>query len=113
MTRQHYETRPLESETVHFVGVMVTILRFNIVEVEDGFDCDEVEYSHKEPLTEGDYGSLVSAIVRARFSADDVEAIQLNYMESKTTEHKNEFNTLKLWRENAKERARQVLNLLK
>ena len=109
MTRQHYETRPADSETVRFVGMMATIIRFNIEEVEDGFDCDEVEYTHKEPLTEADYGPLVSTLVRARFSADDVEAIQLNYMESKTTEHKNQFAELKAWRATAKERAREVI----
>ena len=109
MTRQHYETRPADSETVRFVGMMATIIRFNIEKVEDGFDCDEVEYTHKEPLTEADYGPLVSTLVRARFSADDVEAIQLNYMESKTTEHKNQFAELKAWRATVKERAREVI----
>ena len=111
MTRQHYDTMPVEHETVRFVGMMTTVLRFNIEETDDGYECDEVEFAHKEPLTEGDYGHLVAAIVRSKYSADDVEAIQLNYMESKTTEHKNEFNALKAWRETAKERARQVLNL--
>lgn len=110
MTRQHYETRPADSETVRFVGLMATIIRFNIEEVEDGYDCDETEYTHKEPLTESDYGPMVSALVRAKYSADDVEAIQLNYMESKTTEHKNQFAALKEWRAIVKERARAIID---
>lgn len=109
MTRQHYETRPAESETVRFVGLMATIIRFNIEEVEDGFDCDEVEYTHEKPLTEEDYGHLVSALVRAKYSADEVEAIQLNYMESKTAEHKDEWNALQTWRTKSKEAAAAVL----
>ena len=100
---------PADSETVCFVGMMTTIVRFNIEETEDGYECDEVEYSHKEPLTESDYAPLVSALVRARFSQDEVEAIQLNYMESKTTEHKNEFAALKEWRAIVKARARAVI----
>ena len=110
MTRQHYETRPADSETVRFVGMMATIIRFNIEEVEDGYDCDEVEYTHKEPLTESDYSPMVSTLVRGKFSADEVEAIQLNYMESKTTEHKNQFAALKEWRAIVKERARAIID---
>ena len=75
------------------------------------WECEEVEYNHKEPLTEEkDYGPMVSTLVRARFSADDVEAIQLNYMESKTTEHKNQFAALKAWRATVKEMAREVIS---
>lgn len=109
MTRQFYETRPADNETVCYVGMMTTVIRFNIEEVEGGYECDEVEYTHKEPLTEDDYASMVSALVRSKFSQDEVEAIQLNYMESKTTEHKNEFAALKAWRAIVKERARAVI----
>ena len=47
--------------------------------------------------------------MRFKYSADEVEAIQLNYMESKTTEHKNEFAKLKDWRAFAKAKAKEVL----
>jgi len=111
MTRQHYETRPADSETVRFVGMMATIIRFNIEEVEDGYDCDELEYSHREPLTyDKDYGHIVTAIIRTRYSADEMEALLNNYVSSKTTEHKREWTEMQAWRAAAKERAQEVVN---
>ena len=47
--------------------------------------------------------------MRFKYSADEVEAIQLNYMESKTTEHKDEFAMLKDWRAFAKAKAKEVI----
>ena len=116
MKRKFYEERPLSFETVASVGLMSTLIRFNIEETDGdeqgAWQCDESEFCHREPLTESDYARLVSFLVRERFSGDDVEAIQLNYMESKTTEHKNEFAALKEWRAQVKEMAREVLRSL-
>ena len=50
-------------------------------------------------------------LVRSKYSADDVEAIQLNYIENKTEKHKNEFNALKEWRSECKETARRILSI--
>ena len=110
--KQIYNFEPKPVETIISTGMMTTVIRLNITKKEDGmWECEEVEYNHKEPLTEEkDYGPLVSTLVRARFSADDVEAIQLNYMESKTTEHKNQFAALKAWRATVKEMAREVIS---
>lgn len=109
MQRQHYETRPADSETVRFVGIMVTIFRFNIEEVEDGYDCDEVEYTHKEPLTESDYAPMVSTLVRGKYSADAVEAIQLNYINDPEG-GKSEMDALQEWRAVAKDAARKAIS---
>lgn len=54
-----------------------------------------------------DYGTLVSAVVRSRYSADEVEAIVLNG--SDTPEHEAEYEALQQWRSHAKEIAKQVL----
>lgn len=115
MKRKNYSERPLPFETYVSIGIMSTVIRFDICETEDEelpWQCDECEFCHKEPLAEDDYSRLVSFLVRERFSGDDVEAIQLNYMESKTTEHKNEFAALKEWRAQVKEMAREVLRSL-
>ncbi len=68
-----------------------------------------IVYKHKDPLTEADYGPLVAAIVRSRYSADDVEAIMLNYSADQTEEHRLEFNQLQTWRQVAKEAAREAI----
>lgn len=69
-------------------------------------------YRHENPLTEDDYGAMVSAIVRARYSADSVEAIMQNYIASKTIEHKAEWSELQAWRETAKELARIATGII-
>lgn len=86
-----------------------TTINFDIEKVGDEYSCSSVTIMSESPLSEEDYGKIVSAIVRFKYSADDVEAIQLNYLESKTTEHKNEFAKLKEWRAKAKAVARKVV----
>lgn len=56
-----------------------------------------------------DYSALVAAIVRSRFSADDVEAIVQNYIGSKTAEHEEEWVALQAWRDEAKQMAHNFL----
>ena len=68
-----------------------------------------IVYKHKDPLTEADYGPLVAAIVRSRYSAADVEALMLNYSADQTEEHRLEFNQLQTWRQVAKEAAREAI----
>lgn len=113
MEKKYYDERPEPFETIRSAGMMATIIRMEVKESEDpeqgAWECEEVEYCHREALSQVDYGHMVAALVRSHFSADDVEAIQLNYMESKTTEHEDEFNVLKQWRETAKQRVRQIL----
>ena len=87
-----------------------TTINFNIEETEGGYTADSVTIVTEAPICEDDYGKIVSALVRYRFSQDEVEAIQLNYMESKTTEHKNQFAALKEWRAIVKERARAIID---
>lgn len=111
MNKAIYEEMPLVIEEVVSAGVMTTIMRFGIEETENGWECEESCFNHKEPLTENDYGKVVAFLVREKYSADDVEAIQQNYIESKTTEHKNEFTALREWRVQAKGMARQVLTI--
>lgn len=111
MEKAIYENKPLAFEEVVSVGIRTSIMRFDIEETESGWECEESCFNHKEPLTENDYGKVVTFLVREKYSADDVEAIQQNYIESKTTEHKNEFTALREWRVQAKWMARQVLTI--
>jgi len=67
-------------------------------------------YRHENPLTEEDYGAMVSAIVRARYSADDVEAIMQNYIANKTAEHRTEWQNLQDWRDEAKSYAHLAIS---
>jgi len=53
------------------------------------------------------YGTVVAAIVRSRFSQDEVEAIQLNFL-ADASSGSDEFNALQAWRVMAKRIAREV-----
>lgn len=111
MEKAIYENKPLAFEGVVSAGVRTTIMRFNITETENGWECDEACFNHKEPLSENDYSRLVAFLVREKYTSDDVEAIQQNYAESKTAKHKAEFAELKEWRAKAKNMAREVLGI--
>ena len=105
----------IQNEIPQMVSIAVTpkyyhtTINFDIEMVGEGYSCSSVTIVSESPLCENDYGKIVSAIVRSKYSADEVEAIQLNYMERKTTEHKNEFAQLKGWRTFAKAKAKEVL----
>lgn len=112
MERKYYDERPEPFETIRSVGTMITVIRFNVKESEDKeqgmWQSDEVTFAHREPLADDDYGPLVAALVRARFSADAVEAILNNYLGGSKA-GQEEFDELQLWRDEAKRTAREVL----
>lgn len=56
-----------------------------------------------------DYGAIVNALIRDRYTQSQVEAIVLNG--SDTEEHTAEFTALQEWRKQAKEIAKEVLHL--
>lgn len=55
-----------------------------------------------------EYNSLVSAIIRQKYSQDDIEAIILNYLDKGVSE---EYTQLQDWRLNAKSKAKEVLEI--
>ncbi len=108
--RQTYNSQPDVISEIRSTGIITTVFRIDITQTEDGYECDEVEYNHREPLTEDDYGPMVTALIRLRYSADEMEALLNNYVASKTTEHKAEWNTMQAWRTEAKRLARLALD---
>lgn len=56
-----------------------------------------------------DYPTIVTAIIRTKYTEDDVEAILLNGID--TPEHKAEYDTLQAWRKTAKQIAHQVIGM--
>jgi hypothetical protein len=75
----------------------------------EAWTAHTVVYRHEHPLTEEDYGKMVAAIVRSKYTADDVEAILSNYAAEHNREHETEFNTFQEWRVVAKTAAREAL----
>lgn len=69
--------------------------------VQHVFLCESVEVSHL------DYATIVVAVVRSRYTADEVEAILCNGTDTK--EHAAELATFQQWRKQAKALAHEAL----
>ena len=78
------------------------VLRFNIEETDNGYSYEYVVIK----LGNWNYSGIVSAIVRSRYSQDDVEAIILNAGDK---EHMTQYEELQEWRKFAKQLAKSVL----
>lgn len=59
------------------------------------------------------YGALVNAMVRAKYSEDEVEAIVCNVLAAEVTEeHKNEWLAFQDYREACKARAKTIIDMM-
>ena len=112
---KHYSpTLPMQIEDIgnirHFRFDISPITR----EEAEEYGGDAEGYVFEEATVRGarfglwDYPTLVTAIIRAHYSADEVEAIVANYLSSGNYEHIEEMNALQLWRKHAKELAHEV-----
>ena len=90
------------------------VVRFGIELYEHASD-DEMAHDNEPTMMQCerielnaiDYPSVVSAIVRCRYSQSDIEAIVLNG--SDTEEHASEYASLQAWRAEAKRIAKIVI----
>ena len=86
------------------------LLRFNIEPSDGGgYDYEEIRL----PGGRLHYAGIVAALIRSHYTQDDVEAIMNNYVASKTTEHKDEWQALQDWRTRAKEIAMELISLIR
>ena len=59
------------------------------------------------------YGALVNAMVRSKYSEDEVEAIVCNVLADKITEeHKNEWLAFQDYRKDCKARAKTIIDMM-
>ena len=113
LTEFHLDVRELTAQERQDFDIPDTYIDEQGVEhPQEAYTDTYAFYRHENPLTEDDYGAIVSTIVRAKYSADSVEAIMQNYITSKTSEHKAEWSELQAWRETAKELARIATGII-
>lgn len=82
----------------------------------DQYVCENVDVEGRT------YADIVSAIVNDRYTADDVQALQANYIESKDSnssldpdkrdEYLTEYANFQAWRKRAKEVASAVVEMV-
>jgi len=98
MVRINFDVREYESDMGE--GDKITFFSYQMME----FAPDD-EVAHFDV---NNYPHIVSAIVRDRYSADDVEAIINNYL-ADPEGHSEEFVALQQWRDVAKRTARELI----
>lgn len=80
-----------------------------VVHTQEAWTATPVFYRHVNPLSEADYEPIVSALVRARYPDDKVMAIIQNFIIAPTNSDAiTEWESLQLWREEAKQLAHDV-----
>ena len=88
-----------------------TALNFDVRQTPDGrYEAESVVVTTRDPLSKDDYPAIVTAIIRDRYSADDMEAVTNNYMSNVSDmEAAAVFTEMQRWRGKAKEVAREVM----
>ena len=106
--KSSYDHKP---EALMKYSAGTTLVNYNVEEVQrqitEGDTINEWQADTVEVHNPVTYSSLVSALIRTRYTADQVEAIMLNGGD--TPEHKAELEALQQWRTEAKKIAKQVL----
>lgn len=116
MNIQTGTTMPAAVTFTKVVGIKQRTINFDVKELEDGsFQWASVELG----IGEWDYGSIVKAIIYAKYQADEIEAINSNIVrlmfdessvsEDKAIEYRQEAQELQAWRDHAKELAKEFL----
>lgn len=106
--KSSYDHKP---EALMKYSAGTTLVNYNVEEVQrqitEGETTTEWQADTVEVHNPVTYPSLVSALVRTRYTADQVEAIMLNGGD--TPEHTAELQALQQWRTEAKRIAKEVL----
>ena len=131
MTSIYYERPPLFTTSRQLKG-WLTIIHMDVRELteeerkeydvpdtyvdEKGAEHPQEAYTaidtfvkHQNPLTQDDYGMVVSSIVRTLYSQDDVEALTQNYIVN-PAKYADDWEDLQLWRNKAKAVAKEAVS---
>ena len=101
-----YEERPQLVAVTTIGGKYHTSVNYSIVPAEGGFEVESVTVVTDEPLGQDHFGLLVTALVRARYTADDEFAIARQCV-SKVSD----YMTYNAWVDKCKEIASTVLGI--
>lgn len=101
--KQKSNIRPNPVDKKLWYGQPKATINYDVVEVDNEFEFESITL---QPYV-WDYGSIVSAIVREKYSQDRVEAILANNAIEAESEEMEEFQA---WRVHAKEVAHELID---
>lgn len=107
------EIPPIVAYTTSRDYVYVSI-NFHIQEVDGGYTCDSVAVKLDHYPGDDDYPAFVSALVRFKYSQDDMEAMLCNYdITPRTEKVKQDMAEMQAWRAESKEIAQEAIEYIK
>ena len=108
-TQSNYQLPLLQKENggTQFIAFNERIVKMSAQD-EGQQQTDVYEYDSVRTPIGADYPTLVSAVIRSRYTEDQVEAIILNKGDG-NPQHETEYSDLQLWRSEAKALAKKVL----
>lgn len=141
MTYIYLDRRKLTSEEIEGLGEGANDGNGSLDPSKEYWTAHLTVYKHEQPLAEADYGPMVNAIIRGKYSESEVEAITNNYMQEtdlaklidllRTTQNFNklrssmsdwlssrdadivdEYERMQEWRRKAKEAARIAIGIV-
>ena len=108
-TQSNYQLPLLQKENggTQFIAFNERIVKMSAQD-EGQQQTDVYEYDSVRTPIGADYPTLVSAVIRSRYTEDQVEAIILNKGDG-NPQHETEYADLQIWRSEAKALAKKVL----
>lgn len=100
------DTRPQLVEQYVLYATKRYNINIDVVEVENGYDYNQVEI----PSGKFDYAGIVDSLVQYKYPIDKMQAVINNYLLDPNDAYAiDEFNKMQAWRKEAKEIAKQAL----
>lgn len=113
--KRHSLDKPESIVIGYDLGRKKVTMHVDVEKTEDGYVFNSITL----PTHVWNYGAIVSALIRTKYSESDVEAIVSNSLmlmqnpssvsDEETTDKVTEFNEFQKWREKCKARAKELL----
>lgn len=109
--KQQFDEEPQAVVVTRGMTACYTALNFDVRQTPDGrYEAESVVVTTRDPLSKDDYPAIVTAIIRSRYSADEMEAVSNSYMSNVSDMvAAAAFTEMQRWRGKAKEVAREVV----
>jgi hypothetical protein len=109
--KQGYEKPSQQISYKLRLGLREYTIAINVVEQQAG---ESFPYTWQEvtfPPGTLNYGDLVSAIIKSKYTDDEMSALVNNYLlDMEDTENKAKWEAMQSWRAEAKRQAKEILN---
>lgn len=97
--------RPVKMLVTKGRYVIHVTANLGVTEVDEGYEYEPIHLQMADSPT---YDTLITALIRYKYSSDAMEAIINNYLYEATEKAKEEFAAMQAWRNEVKSFAKEV-----